>query len=103
TSPHDDLQGVLQTLGVEPVGASRLGSVFHSLVTLPGMLGVIDAAVGGAIGGLIASGFGAPPVVVLLVGLAFFLASVAVVAIWGRRSVRRPTPSLKARFPSPPT
>ncbi|HET7339507.1 MAG TPA: hypothetical protein VFK22_08160, partial [Candidatus Dormibacteraeota bacterium] len=47
TSPHDDLQGVLQTLGVEPVGASRLGSVFHSLVTLPGMLGVIDAAVGG--------------------------------------------------------
>jgi hypothetical protein len=102
TSSHDDLHGVLQTLGVEPVGASRMGSVFHNLVTLPGMLGVIVASVGGAIGGLIASGFSAPPLVVLVAGLAFFLAAVALVAIWGRRSVRAPNPSLKARFPAPP-
>jgi len=101
TSPHDDLRGVLQTLGVEPLGASRIGSLFHNLVTLPGMLGVIVAAVGGAIGALIAVGFGAPAVVVLLLGLAFFLAAVAVVAIWGRSSVRTPSPSLKPRFPSP--
>ena len=102
TSSHDDLHGVLQTLGVEPVGASRMGSLFHNLVTLPGMLGVIVASVGGAIGGLIASGFSAPPLVVLAAGLAFFLAAVARVAIWGRRSVRTPNPSLKARFPAPP-
>jgi hypothetical protein len=102
TSSHDDLHGVLQTLGVEPVGASRLGSVFHNLVTLPGMLGVIVASVGGAIGGLIASGFSAPPLVVLVACLAFFLAAVALVAIWGRRSVRTSSPSLKARFPAPP-
>ena len=101
TSPHDDLPGVLQTLGVEPLGASRIGSLFHNLVTLPGMLGVIVAAVGGAIGALIAVGFGAPAVVVLLVGLVFFLAAVAVVAVWGRSSVRTPSPSLKPRFPSP--
>ena len=101
TSAHDDLRGVLQTLGVEPVGASRLGSLAHSLVTLPGMLGVIVASVGGAIGGLIASGFGAPPLVVLLLGLVCFIAAVALVAIWGRSSVRRPSPSLEARFPSP--
>lgn len=100
TSPHDDLTGVLQTLGVEPFGASRIGSLFHSLVTLPGMLGLIVASVGGAIGGLIAAGFGAPPVVVLLVGVIFFLVAVAVVGIWGRSSVRRPSPSLKPRFPS---
>jgi len=101
TSTHDDLPGVLQTLGVEPLGASRIGSLFHNLVTLPGMLGVIVAAVGGAIGALIAVGFGAPAVVVLLVGLVFFLAAVAVVALWGRSSVRTPSPSLKSRFPSP--
>jgi hypothetical protein len=101
TSPHDDLPGVLQTLGVEPLGASRIGSLFHNLVTLPGMLGVIVASVGGAIGALIAVGFGAPAVVVLLVGLVFFLAAVAVVAVWGRSSVRTPSPSLKPRFPSP--
>jgi hypothetical protein len=100
TSPHDDLQGVLQTLGVEPFGATRIGSLLHSLVTLPGMLGMIVASVGGAIGGLIAFGFGAAPVVVLLVGLAFFVAAEVVVAIWGRSSVRRPSPSTKPRFPS---
>src|SRR5262252_3817382 len=101
TSPHDDLSGVLQTLGVEPLGASRLGSLFHSLVTLPGMLGMIVAAVGGAIGALIAAGFGAPAVVVLLVGMAFFVAAVALVAVWGRSSVKTSSPGLKPRFPSP--
>ena len=100
TSAHDDLAGVLQTLGVEPVGSTRLGSLFHSLVTLPGMLGMIVASVGGAIGGLIAFGFGAPPVVVLLLGLLFFLVAEVVVAIWGRRSVRTSSPSIKPRFPS---
>lgn len=101
TSSHDDLPGVLQTLGVEPLGASRLGSLFHSLVTLPGMLGMIVAAVGGAIGALVAAGFGGPSVVILLVGLVFFLAAVALVAVWGRSSVRTPSPSLTPRFPSP--
>lgn len=101
TSSHDDLPGVLQTLGVEPLGASRLGSLFHSLVTLPGMLGMIVAAVGGAIGALVAAGFGGPSVVILLVGLVFFLAAVALVAVWGRTSVRTPSPSLTPRFPSP--
>ncbi len=102
TSPHDDLPGVLQTLGVEPFGATRIGSLFHSLVTLPGMLGVIVAAVAGAIGGLIGSGFGAPTVVVLLLGLVLFLATEVAVARWGRSSVRTPSPSLKPRFPSRP-
>ena len=101
TSGHDDLRGVLQTLGVEPFGASRLGSVAHSLVTLPGMLGMIVAAVGGAIGGLIAFGFGAPAVVVLLLGLAFFIGSEVLVGVWGRSSVRTQSPALKPRFPSP--
>lgn len=102
TSPHDDLRGVLQTLGVEPFGATRIGSLFHSLVTLPGMLGVIVAAVAGAIGGLIGSGFGAPTAVVLLLGLVLFLATELVVAMWGRTSVRTPNPNLKPRFPSGP-
>ncbi|HET7419145.1 MAG TPA: hypothetical protein VFL27_02060 [Candidatus Dormibacteraeota bacterium] len=100
TSTHDDLPGVLQTLGVQPVGGTRIGSIAHSLVTLPGMLGLVVSAVGGAIGGLIAFGFGAQPVVVLLVGMVFFLIAEVVVAIWGRSSVRSQSPSLKPRFPS---
>src|SRR5438477_5189067 len=45
TSPYDDLAGALQTLGVETSGADRLGSMFHGLQTLPGMLSLIVAAV----------------------------------------------------------
>ena len=101
TGSHDDMAGVLQTLGVDAFGASSIGSLFHNLVTLPGMLGLIVASVGGAIGGLIAYGFGGPPVVVLLAGVVLFLAAEVVVGIWGRTSVRKPNPTVKARFPTP--
>lgn len=101
TGSHDDMAGVLQTLGVDAFGASSIGSLFHNLVTLPGMLGLIVASVGGAIGGLIASGFGWPPVVILLLGLVFFLSAEVLVGIWGRTSVRKPNPTVKARFPTP--
>ena len=101
TGSHDDMAGVLQTLGVDAFGASSIGSLFHNLVTLPGMLGLIVASVGGAIGGLIASGFGGPPVVVLLTGVVFFLSAEVLVAMWGRTSVRKPNPTVKPRFPTP--
>src|SRR6266550_7147566 len=102
TSPYDDLPGALQTLGIEPTGADRLGSMFHGMQTLPGMLSLIVAAVGGAIGGLIAAGFGTPAGVVLLSGIAAFLLAAVGMGYWGSRSVRRLSPGLAARFPSPP-
>jgi len=101
TSPYDDLPGALQTLGIDITGADRLGSMFHGLQTLPGMLSVIVAAVAGAVGGLIAVGFGAPSVVVLLLGVAFFLLAMMLLAVWGRRAVRGLSPGLEPRFPTP--
>jgi hypothetical protein len=101
TSSYDDLRGALQTLGIETSGADRLGSVFHGLQTLPGMLSVIVAAVAGAIGGLVAVGFGAPAVVVLLSGIATFVLAAVLMGVWGSRSVRRLSPDLQSRFPSP--
>src|SRR5262245_57127 len=100
SSPYDDVHGALQTLGIEP--NVRLGSLFHGFVTLPGMLAVIVAAIGGSIGGLAAAGFGAPPAVVLLAGAAVFAGVEALMAIWNRQGVRRPDPNLRARFPSKP-
>ncbi len=101
TSPYDDLPGALQTLGIDITGADRLGSMFHGLQTLPGMLSVIVAAVAGAVGGLIAVGFGAPSVVVLLMGVAFFVLAIVLMAVWGRRAVRGLSPGLEPRFPTP--
>src|SRR5947208_2137248 len=98
TSSYDDLRGALQTLGIDPVGADRLGSMFHGLQTLPGMLSLIVASVGAAIGGLVAAGFGAAPVVVLLCGLAAFVLAALGMVAGLRRSVRQLSPGLEARF-----
>ncbi len=100
TSPYDDLPGALQTLGIEVAGAQRLGSVFHGLQTLPGMLSVIVAAVAGAIGALAAVGFDAPKIGVLVAGAAAFALAMVWLGIWGRRSVRGLSPTLAPRFPS---
>ena len=101
TSPYDDLPGALQTLGIEPSGIRRFGSLFYSLVTLPGMLAVIVAAVAGAIGGLAAVGFGAPVELVLAAGAAAFVIALVLLNNWSGGFVRNLTPSLEPRFPTP--
>jgi hypothetical protein len=102
TSHHDDLSGAMQTLGLDPMSAPTLGTVFHGFVTLPGMVGVIVAAVGGAIAGLAAAGFGAPAYGVLLVGGLAFAVSLGGMLLSGNRSFRRYGPAVEARFPTPP-
>ncbi|HEY1455903.1 MAG TPA: hypothetical protein VGG31_05360 [Candidatus Dormibacteraeota bacterium] len=101
TSPYDDLPGALHTLGIDRRGAQRLGSVFHGLSTLPGMLSVIVSAVAGAIGALAALGFGLEGLGAMLGGAAAFVFAMVLLGSWGRRSVRGFSPSLEPRFPSP--
>jgi hypothetical protein len=99
--PYDDLPGALQTLGLGPMSAPTLGTVFHGAVTLPGMVSVIVASVGAAIAGLAALGFGAPTYVVLVAGVLAFAAAVAVMFWSGNRSFRGYGPSSEVRFPTP--
>jgi hypothetical protein len=100
TSQHDDMPGVLQTLGIETAGADRLGSMFHGFQTLPGMLSIIVASVVGADVGLIALGFGGGTAAVLAAGIAGFLLTAGAIGVWGSRNVRRLDPSLAPQFPS---
>ena len=101
-SPYDDLQGALQTLGIDDVSAGRrLGSVFHVPQTLPGMLTVIVAAVAGAIGALVALAIAIPRLAIGLAAATTFVLALVLMGIWGRRSIKRFTPSLEPRFPSP--
>ena len=102
TSPHDDLPGALQTLGLDPVSAPTLGTVFHGFITLPGMLGVIVASVGASIAALAAAGFGGPTYVVLLVGALAFALSLGGILWSANRSFRRYGPAIEPRFPTPP-
>ena len=101
TSQFDDLPGALRTLGIAVETAQGMGTFFHGFVTLPGMVGVIVASVGGAIGGLAAIGFGAPPYVAILAGAVVFSAVEALIYRTGRRSFRRFGPSIEPRFPTP--
>src|SRR5581483_743595 len=101
TSQYDDLQGAMKTLALDPVSAPSLGTVFHGFVTLPGMIAVIVASVGGAISGLAAIGFGAPAYLVLIVGAAAFALALFVMFQAGRRSFRGFGPSADVHFPTP--
>jgi hypothetical protein len=101
TSPYDDLPGALQTLGIDITGSQRLGTFFHGMQTLPGMLSVVVAAVAGAIGALVGFAIGAPLFGVLLAGAGAFVVAAVWMGNWGRRSVQRFSPSLETRFPSP--
>src|SRR5207302_7825603 len=103
TSPHDDLFGALQTLGIDDVTApKRLGSLIHIPQTLPAILTVIVAAVGGAIAALIALAMVAPALAIGLAAAAAFVVVLLVMGAWNRRSIRSGTPTLQPRFPSPP-
>jgi len=101
TSPYDDLAGAMRTLGLDPVSAPTLGSVFHGFVTLPGMVSVIVASVGASIAGLAAIGFSAPSFLVLLAGALAFVTALAVMFMSGRRAFRTNGSSAEVRFPSP--
>ena len=102
TSQHDDLYGALQTLGIDAVSApKRLGSVIHIPQTLPAILGVIVAAVGGAIVALIALATVAPAWVIGVTAAAAFVLVLLVMGAWNRRSIKNSPPSLQPRFPSP--
>ena len=101
TGSHDDLPGALRTLGIDVETAHGLGTFFHGFVTLPGMVGVIVASVGAAIGGLATIGFGAPAYAAILAGAVVFIATMLAITRIGRRSFRRYGPGLEPRFPTP--
>jgi hypothetical protein len=101
-SPYDDLPGALQTLGIEEVGAARrLGSAAHLLQTLPGLLTVIVAAVGGSIAALAALALTVPAAGAVAAAAAGFVFVLVLMGVSGRRAVKTVSPSLEPRFPSP--
>ena len=102
TAVHDDLPGVLQTLGIDDVRVSRrVGSIGHLVNTLPGMLTAIVAAVAGAIVALIGVGFGLPSLITAILTAAGFLIALVLIMLFERRSVRRVPATLEPRFRAP--
>lgn len=102
TSQYDDLRGALLTLGIEdPTAGRSVSSVLHLPQTLPGMLTVIVAAVGGAITALVALAFGIPSAGVAVAAAAGFVLVLVLMAVSSRGAYAKPPPSLQPRFPAP--
>ena len=102
TGVHDDLPGVLQTLGIDDVRVShRVGSIGHLVNTLPGMLTAIVAAVAAAVIALLGVGLGLPSLITAILTAAGFLVALILIMLFERRSVRRVPATLEPRFRTP--
>jgi hypothetical protein len=104
TTRHDDLPGILSTYGGEPeLEPSRFLGIVHGLTTTNGMVGMITAAIGGILGGVVALLIGVAPNVAVGIGLGTFTALVLVITGTALRGFARFGERLGTRFPSPPT
>jgi hypothetical protein len=101
TGQHDDMRGMLTTLGLTNALPSSIGGIGHGLQTLPGMLTIIVAVVAGAWGALVAVAFGAPQALAIAAGGACFIFTAVSIGIFGRRSIMRLTKAAVPRFPTP--
>ena len=103
TGQHDDVRGVLTTLGIEAPrpGQHFLSDLGHGMQTLPGMLAIIVAVVGGAWAALAAVALGASQQAAITAGAGFFLLTIVANGFFAWRAVNRLAKGHKPKFPSP--
>lgn len=107
TSTHDSLEAVLSTYGpaaganLAATGPSPIVGVAHALTTTVGMVGVISAAVGGALGAALALFFGASAGLSVIAGVVAFLVLLGLISAMAARSFADVERSLEVRFPPP--
>ncbi|HKG55890.1 MAG TPA: hypothetical protein VKA85_01435 [Candidatus Limnocylindrales bacterium] len=101
TSPYDDALGVLAIYGATPARPSPGESFIHGLTTIPGMIGMITAVVGGAFAASLVLLAGGTPM--SAVGGGVVAAAAVLCALWvaGVRAFGRINRELDVRFPSP--
>lgn len=101
TDSHDDMKGILATMGIRAVPGRRIISdLAHGSTTLPAMLGVVIDLVAGVLGALVASSFGANEAVTISVGAVTFLVTAGLFGFLVQRSFLAFAATLQARFPS---
>lgn len=98
TSRYDDDMGILQS----SVALKKWPSPAQVFVTVPGVVGVIDSVVGGAIAGIAAVALDLDTAAALALGGLLFLVSAAGFVALGDRQIERFRDELDPVFPSPP-
>jgi hypothetical protein len=101
-SKHDDIRGVFEVYGSADEMAS-LASLLHGFTTVLGMVGVICAAVAGALVGVLLLLVGASPAEAGVGGFAAFVVGVVVSVISMTRVLESFVKRMDPLFPSPVT
>lgn len=97
---HDDMRGVFAVYGAPPTTAP-LPSMLHGFTTVPGMVGVVNAAVAGVLAAVLVELLGAPIMVAVIAGVVVLLAGVALSIATMVRSVQTFGATMAPRFPTP--
>jgi hypothetical protein len=95
---HDDEAGVMTTLGSPP---GTHGWYHHVIATTPGVVGVVDAVVGGSVAALAAAAYGMTVGPSIAIGVGAFLSASAALLIYQRRAFTEPRALPIVRFPTP--
>ncbi len=95
---YDDEASIMRTFGATPGS----GAFVHGFVTTPGMLAVVDAVLAAVLAGTVAIALNLNTAIVLIIGVAVFLVSIALLVAYQFRSVVIPWRAYKPRFPAPP-
>lgn len=104
TDSHDDMRGVLITIGIETIpGRRKLADAAHGFTTLPAVVGVVVSVVAGVLGSLLAGVAGAPEELGITVGAVVFLTILGAGFALGQREFMQYARTMPARFPSAPS
>jgi hypothetical protein len=97
TSRYDDDIGIVQSA----VAMRAQPPPTQAFVAIPGVVAVIDSVVAGAIAGVVGIGLDLGTAGALVLGIAFFLISLAGFVAWAMRILARYRAEIESLFPSP--
>jgi hypothetical protein len=89
-------EAMMRTFGFDPSGVRGQNTRLHALVTVPAVVGVVDAALAGIIVGFVAELATSSIAFAVASGLITLLAGVVVSAVYGRRTFVRHSARLRA-------
>ncbi len=99
---HDDHAGLVSSLGWRLVPRGPVGRLAHGSTSLPGMLGVLVAAISGVVAALVGVSLGLTLAAILMLAVATFVVTAWALTIYTRRAFARFMAALPPRFPTPP-
>ena len=102
TATTDDSQSVLETYGQSLDEAGLLRNIGHGLTTMPGMIGVLVAALSGGLAGAITVALGGDARLALVLGIASGLAMLLALMTYSVRTFSNLNAFTEVRFPRTP-